>query len=1061
MAKVVEINLQEPPVLLQSETGAATKAQAYSLDVPLLATEPIKITSPTGAYFSWKPTELCYKDSAGQYDYIVGSSPVSLSVLNRQAKYRRTFPQADDIFNAEKDRVKHWVILNEPPRAPADYLGKGILFGISGIVNGCPLPVGIHESINADPFNLPKPIIKDLKGYEISGFYEVVDTDDGQQLFLWFDVKYLSTAVYPVMIDPTVVVSSAYTISTTGRPQKLSNGWLVTAEFSSSNNCIYFQVSKDNGSTFTPLCNTGGVLSSFSVCSKGTIIYCLCQYDNNMTMLFYTFDATIVTNITISPTNSIDWSQTSLGAGCDINVSSDGTKIGASWCSKNATYPNSNNIRYAEGTINADYTVTWGSPQQITNMHNSSYYFTNPVISFDSNNIPLIVCDSTGIMSTGTYIAACYIVGIKHNTSLPTTWFLPSGWSGVFIGGYDDGYHVQSKPYHIVKRSGANIGRIWDLWQGYSPTVPSTYHVYGKYSDDNGITWSSSLLDLGAGQNVTLSEKPNGDIVAIYDSGGNVVSQICANGGTTLGSVTTIASSGTNPAIMPYGVNNIIGYIWQTSTSILFDKIVLNQPPLSPTNLTRTNFDATKSANFTWTFNDPNTGDYQSAFQLQILKASDGSTAYDTGKMASTLSTYTLLANILTNNTQYQWKVTTWDNSDIQGAWSSLAIFKASGEPSCSIISPANDGDIITESSVTAKWSFSDPESAGQSAYQLKLTDSADNILWDSSKISDISARERTVEYTLLNNTSYKIKLTVWDADDVQSDEVIRTISVSFTPPIPANITVSTDITRGSIILDITNYNQTDLEITRDGLSINPLESYNPVSLDVFAVDTLVTIDGGEYDTSDLGTTDFQIVGDQIITTSTSLRNDIYRRIQGESVWTRIKADYYAVSPFTDYTPESSLIYEYMVRTWGDNGVYIDSDIVSANVVIQDTQLALASDPTKYVILKLNPSRSEKQGPKGELMQFAGRIDPVVEFDDTMGTSLPLSFTLNNKSDLDMLQSLINSKQTLLYRDSKGRKIYCCVIDSLDNADIMAPNAFTGSWTVNFTIYKVSYDEEV
>lgn len=68
--------------------------------------------------------------------------------------------------------------------------------------------------------------------------------------------------------------------------------------------------------------------------------------------------------------------------------------------------------------------------------------------------------------------------------------------------------------------------------------------------------------------------------------------------------------------------------------STLYLEDSFNVAPTAPTLTTRTNFDATATAVFGWTFNDPNAGDTQSAYELDI-NTSAGVDVYDTGKIAS------------------------------------------------------------------------------------------------------------------------------------------------------------------------------------------------------------------------------------------------------------------------------------------------------------------------------------------------------------------------------------------------------------------------------------------
>lgn len=64
-----------------------------------------------------------------------------------------------------------------------------------------------------------------------------------------------------------------------------------------------------------------------------------------------------------------------------------------------------------------------------------------------------------------------------------------------------------------------------------------------------------------------------------------------------------------------------------------------NLAPTAPTLTTRANFDATAAATFAWTFNDPNPGDTQSAYQLQI-NTSGGVFEYDTAMVSASVATY-------------------------------------------------------------------------------------------------------------------------------------------------------------------------------------------------------------------------------------------------------------------------------------------------------------------------------------------------------------------------------------------------------------------------------------
>jgi hypothetical protein len=984
-SKVIEFNPAVPPELSKDSDGnATTKGEAYTFDVPSIVTNPIKVTAPDGSYFSWQPAELCYKDENGQIDYIVGSSPSAISIFKNQAKYSRTFPLSDDIFNAEADRVKHWTILSEKPRNSAEYLTGKIVFGVSGLITGIALPPGIHESIQSGMFNLPKPIIKNLTGNEIEGYYEVIDTGNGQKLFIWFDADFLNNAVYPVTIDPTVIVSFTYWTSYTARPLFLSNGWIIVAVKNGATSVIFY-VSKDKGSTWSELCYMSAYIQYYSMVSKGTIIYVVIALSAGYDL--YVFDAASISDINIF--NNSPWKKSEILGGisgstydCSIAISSFGTLSVAFACRRNDS-DESINIWSVKST---DDGVTWTKQDgtvgrdQLTTINDLSYAFTIPYVIYDKNDSPIIFFQEN---HSSTY----YVVKAR---------FVNNAWNLAGSIYYVNG-HSQDGIIGILQKYGANIGRIWIAWSSKDDTDNTYYNIRVSYSDDNGATWSTPMKITSGNtvdrKNPTLSEKPNGDFICMYEDNGSIVYQICANGGTTFTGPYTIGT-GTKPSIMDYAVNGMAGFIYMGSNNVEFDKFLYNTAPNAPILMTKDNFDATKAQVLSWIPSDPDPGDTQSAYELVITKTSNNAVVEDTGKVVNTSSLYNLAANTLLNGTEYQWKVKTWDSSDAEGPYSSLETFTCAVAPTATITNPSSDGSTITASKITAGWNFNDSESGRtQSKYQVRLADSNDNELWNSGQVSDANARALTCDYVLANNTSYKLKITVWNDLGIQSDESVRTFTVSFTPPAVPTISSIADNDICAVIINITN----------------PAPS-----------------------------------GSEPIVSG----NDIYR--DGIRIASNVNGQYvdYAVEPFTQHT--------YKAVALGDNGTVSESPAVKASASITDVQLMLISDPTRYVKLKYNPSKEEKAGPTGELMQFAGRKLPVAEFDNSDNQNINCSFTILDKPDLDMLLQLADSKQTLLYRDSRGRKIYCTINDGISTKDELP-----AYWTVSFTINAISYDEEV
>ena len=88
-------------------------------------------------------------------------------------------------------------------------------------------------------------------------------------------------------------------------------------------------------------------------------------------------------------------------------------------------------------------------------------------------------------------------------------------------------------------------------------------------------------------------------------------------------------------------------------------------------------------------------------------------------------------------------------------------------------------------------------------------------------------------------------------------------------------------------------------------------------------------------------------------------------------------------------------------------------------------------------------------------MQFAGREFAVSEFGEHTRRNLGLTFKINNVNDLNTIRILVDSMQILLYRDNRGRKMFC-TIDTLGVKD-ENPNFYT----ITINPEQVSYSEVV
>ena len=441
-----------------------------------------------------------------------------------------------------------------------------------------------------------------------------------------------------------------------------------------------------------------------------------------------------------------------------------------------------------------------------------------------------------------------------------------------------------------------------------------------------------------------------------------------------------------------YPNDGVLGSYWYVKTGLF------NLVPYAPILLPKSNFDATKSALFEWKFEDYDIYDTQSAFQLQIIRVSDSVVVKDTGKLTGTPNNYTIATDTLLNGVQYQWKVITWDKLDSISPYSLIGTFKTSGTPILTIVYPALS-ELIPLSKITCTWTFTDPNNLKQRNYMIQLYNSLNQLLYEynSSGINDRSIEIPTI---LINNASYTIKLKVWNEAGIQSLESVRPFSVSYSPPATPILSYAEDNNRGSILLSIKNPTPTYLQ---------PIVIYN----------------------------------------------DLFRKLPTENEWVRIAKNIPNNSNFIDCTLKNNTNYQYRIIATGDTLVTKDSNIMGVSIKVFNTQIASTVNYNNFVNLYGDPSKSENKTKESAKMQFSGRKFQVTEYGEHEDNELNCSFSIMSIEDLEALESLIDSMSILLYRDSRGRRIFCTI------TDLNIKDEMPDYWTASFNVSKTSFSEVI
>lgn len=271
--------------------------------------------------------------------------------------------------------------------------------------------------------------------------------------------------------------------------------------------------------------------------------------------------------------------------------------------------------------------------------------------------------------------------------------------------------------------------------------------------------------------------------------------------------VTTMQSGDTIHALRvqrnkPVGQDTLVSVAWQNGAThgTWYAVDTFNIAPTKPTTTPKANFDATTAQTFAWTFNDPNPGDTQSAYRLEIERIDNGVVALDTGKVASTTPERNVAGGTLTNGIDYRWRVRTWDAQDEASPASNWATFSTSAGGNVTITSPATDNplDLITDD-LTISWSAS---GTVQAAYRVWLY-RGDTLVSDTGWVAS-TATSHTVS-GMLSDVEHTVQVRLRNASNTTTNLASRLLTPSYSTPEKPIITATPVPGDGYVLLSVEN----------------------------------------------------------------------------------------------------------------------------------------------------------------------------------------------------------------------------------------------------------------
>jgi hypothetical protein len=320
---------------------------------------------------------------------------------------------------------------------------------------------------------------------------------------------------------------------------------------------------------------------------------------------------------------------------------------------------------------------------------------------------------------------------------------------------------------------GPNIASV-ATWDAVYNSIENRLWLYYVDAADAGKL-RRTAIDLSSMQ-ATYSE------VVVYDDPGAatiVGVRVARNAGVGQSALVTIAMS-------------------TTTTVYVVD--TFNIAPTAPTLTVKANHDATTSQVYAWTFNDPNPGDTQSAYQLIITNSGTGAVVLDTGKVTSTTPSRTVAGSTITNGNSYTWVVRTWDALDVVGPYSTPSAFTTSAGGTVTITSPVADyPDNVVTDDLTVTWSASGTTQAAYRVWLYRGTTLVSDTNWVASVATSATIAG------MLTDQAHRIDVQVRNGAAVVTNIASRYLIPSFATPEKPLLTMTIDPDEGYILVTVEN----------------------------------------------------------------------------------------------------------------------------------------------------------------------------------------------------------------------------------------------------------------
>jgi len=227
-----------------------------------------------------------------------------------------------------------------------------------------------------------------------------------------------------------------------------------------------------------------------------------------------------------------------------------------------------------------------------------------------------------------------------------------------------------------------------------------------------------------------------------------------------------------------------------------------NITPNAPALVTLEGYDATQARVFSWAFSDPNSADTQSAYELVIERVSDSVVIVTSGKVVSATASRSVAAATLTNGVTYRWRVRTYDELDVVGAWSPYDSFVTSALGTLTITSPVSDNLVgIETSSYAVTWTYSQADGYTQTQRRVKVVRTSDEATLSDTTMQASTSGTYTVT-GLPTDVEVRVEVSIiTNAPSTPTVTATRLMTPSYGTPMTPEITVTPGLSYIEIVV--------------------------------------------------------------------------------------------------------------------------------------------------------------------------------------------------------------------------------------------------------------------